>query len=228
LARMIRRGFDSANLALLVDELGKQGIEIVDRLMTDGIQRNPATEVARLAKQVGAMDDVHKLVTSGNLENPNGLLRFMRRAAADPNLLAQLREAAQRSAGGRVALEKSLSPKGEADVIDHARQEALQIKEVGTPGGTDPGGNYVSRVADYVNDAAGQLRGERGEMPPSGYKTIVDVRIVGRSNKLFPLDRAQLLQTLRGEGVTQSSLRGVAEVRVTNGTGQHTFNPSEF
>jgi hypothetical protein len=225
LARMIRRGFDSTELPLLVDELGPKGIEIIDRLMTDNVQKNPAIEVARIARQVGALDDVHQLVTSGNIENPLGLRNFMRQVADEVangqgGKLAQLREAARRSAGGRVALEKSTEHQGEADVIDHARREALQIKEVTS--------DKPDKVAENLDKAAKQLRGETGEKPPEGYRTIDDVRVTNPNNPMFPLDRAQLLQALRAEGITKTGLSGVDEVHVTNGTGTHVFQPAEF
>ena len=221
--RLLRNGFDSTRLVLLLDELGVKGIETIDGLIRGGVQQNPAIEAAQIAKQVGAVDEVHQLSTSGNLENPLSLRNFLREVAGELAVgnfgkLTQLREAALRSRGGRDALEKSSA--GEADVIDLGRQEALQMKVVSS--------DKPAAVADNTNRAAGQLRGETGETPPPGFKTIVDIRITNGRNPMFMLERAQLLAELRTNGVTQAALAGVAEVRVTNGTGTHAFTPSEF
>jgi hypothetical protein len=223
IARIMARGLDPADLVLLLDELGKKGIEIVDSLLERNVARDPAVEVARIAKQVGAIDDAHQLVRSGNLENPSGLRAFMREVADEVSRgqggkLAQLREAARRSSGGRVALEKSQEAQGKADVIDLTRREALQMKEISS--------NKPSQVANRLEEASRQLRGETKESPPAGFKKIADIRIVNEQNPMFKLTHSELLGALRDEGVTQTIVRGVDEVRITNGSGQHIFESS--
>ncbi|MDQ1728834.1 MAG: hypothetical protein QOD33_959 [Pyrinomonadaceae bacterium] len=221
--RLLRNGFDSTELILLLQELHQAGIQTIDGLMRAGVQKAPAIEAARLARQIGAVEEVTQLATSGNLENPLGLRNFLREVAAELEVgnqgkLTQLREAAQRSSGGPVAIERSA--RGQADIIDFGRQEALQMKVVSSP---EP-----AQVGVRVNEAASQLRGERGEVPPAGFKTIADIRITNPDNPMFPLNRAQLLLQLRNNGVTQASLAGVGEVHVTNGSGTHVYTPNEF
>lgn len=249
LARLIRRGFDSGDLALLVNELGARGIETIDGLMEGGVQRNPAIECARLARQIGAVDEVHQLARSGNLENPLGLRNFLRRVAdevagGDQGLLNELREAANRSSSGRVAIGQSLDPRGQADVIDHGRREALQVKTVSAPeraGNTRAG---VERVVENIRGAARQIRGEGGprgqgaEVPPPGYLRIVKIIINNPNNSMFPLDRAALLRALIDNGVTRQMLTGtdpalgVQQLQVVNGTSTggapHVYTASEF
>ncbi|MEX3788804.1 hypothetical protein [Paraburkholderia sp. BR14374] len=223
LERLLKDGFDPDETVLLVDQLGKKGVEIIDRLIDQNVEKQAAIEVAKIAKLVGALDEVHSLANSGNLENPRGLRNFMRQVADEvangqEGKLTQLKEAALRSAGGRVAIEHSTL--GDADVIDHGAREALQIKVV-TSAASD-------KVATNIDSAARQLRGEGGEHPPDGYSWIDDVRITNPKNPMFALDRAQLLNALREEGITQSTLNRVSELRVTNGTGQHRFSPNEL
>jgi hypothetical protein len=86
-------------------------------------------------------------------------------------------------------------------------------------------------VANNINDAAGQLRGEGGETPPPGFKKVVDVR-VQEPSPLANMERPALLNELKNSGlrnfVTQNTLKGVDEVRVTNNKGTHVFSPTEF
>lgn len=150
-------------------------------------------------------------------------------------LFNELLEAADRSRGGRVAIGQSLDPRGRADVIDHGRREALQIKTV-------TGG--VERVIDNITDAAEQIRGEGGrrgrggEVPLPGYLRIVKIIIDNPNNPMFPLDRAALRQALIDNGVTREMLTGpdgatgAQQLQVVNGTSSrgapHTFTPTEF
>jgi hypothetical protein len=225
LTRLLKRGFDADDVVLLFDEIGQPGLEIVDQLMENGVQKNPSLESARIAQSIGKLDVVHRLVMSGNLENPAGLRNFLRQVADEvangqQGKLVQLEEAAIRSESGRVALEQSTEAEGQADIIDQGTGEALQMKVVTSK---DPG-----KVASNINSAAKQLRGETGENPPAKYSKIADVRLNNPDNPMYELPRSQLLQELIDNGVSRSSLNQVDELRVTNGTGTHTFTPSDF
>jgi hypothetical protein len=226
IARMMARGFDPGDLVSLLNQFGKEGVEVVDSLTERGVERKAAIEATQIAKDVHAIDDVRQLVASGNLENPSGLRAFMRQVADEVSQgqggkLAQLREAARRASGGdRVSLEKSQEAKGQADVIDLTQREALQIKEVTSK---DP-----SKVAERLGEASRQLRGETGEAPPPGFKKIADIRVVNEQNRMFKMTHTELLEALREEGITQTTVRGVDEIRVTNGSGPHIFAPTEF
>ena len=83
-------------------------------------------------------------------------------------------------------------------------------------------------VTINLEKAASQLRGESGETPPKGYTRIIDIRLIEPSNAMFPLERAALLDALRADGVNQATLRGVDQVRITNGTDTHTYAASEI
>jgi hypothetical protein len=129
-----------------------------------------------------------------------------------------------------VALEQSSRTRTEsgevsgADIIDHARREAVQQKVV--TGRSRPA--VANPVTTNLEKAASQLRGESGETPPAGYQRVIDIRIVGRSNAMFLLERAALREALVADGVNQTTLNGVDQVRVANGTGTHVFAASEF
>ncbi|MDH5653311.1 MAG: DUF4157 domain-containing protein [Gammaproteobacteria bacterium] len=240
LARLLRSGFDSADINLLTNELGLRGMETIDGLMENGVQRNPAIESARIANEINAAEEVRQLSTSGYLENPQGLRNFLRRvqaevASGEHGLLNELREAAMRSRNGRVAIGQSLNPRGQADVIDHARSEALQIKTV-------TGG--IERVINNIIEAARQLRGEGGargrggEVPPPGYLRIIKIIIENPNNPLYSLERGPLRQALIDSGITSETITGpdptvgAQQLQVTNGTSSqgtpHVFAPSEF
>jgi hypothetical protein len=223
LGSLLRRGFDADEVVLLADEIGAIGLDSVDGLMDQGVERNPALESARLAKQVGAADDVKTLVRSRNLLNPRGLRNFLRQVADEVDAgqegkLRQLQEAAKRSASGRVALERA--PEGQADVIDFGKNEALQIKVVTS--------KSEAAVVDNAAKAASQLRGETGEIPPPGMRKIADVRIENANNPLADLERPDLLRGLRDNGLDATKLGGVDVLRVTNRRGSFDFSPSEF
>ena len=231
LARLQRRGFNPDELVLLADEVHRPGMETIDALTQAGVEKAPAIEAARIAQRIGAEAEVRQLTTSGNLDNPGGLRRFLREvdaevAAGQRGKLTQLQEAARRSESERVSIERSQQPEGQADIIGHGTREAVQMKVVTSRSPT--------AVADNARSAARQLRGEpvrpggEVEVPPQGYSRIADVRIESPDNPMYRLDRAGLRDALVEEGITADSLRGVDQLRVTNGTGTHTFTPADF
>jgi len=232
LGRLLEKGFDPNEVMRLADELGASGLEIVDaQLRHKNISKNQAIDATRIAKRIGATDDVHRLMTSGNHENPEGLRKLLRDIEAEMaekpprfNKRRQLEEASLRAGNGhRISIERSNKPPGKADIIDHDTKEAIQLK-VQTSG--EP-----KRLAKNVRDGAEQVLGKRGEEPPSGYRKVVDVRIEGEKNNLSSKSREELLEELKRQGITQKELEGVDELRITNEkskNGPYVFHPSEF
>lgn len=220
-----RKGFTPDEITTFLSDAGTQGAQIVNSLMDQGVGRAPAIDAMNTAARIGQLDAVHQLVTSGNLDNVAGLRNFLREVESElavglEGKLQQLLDAAERSRAGRVGIERSESPSGEADVIDHTTREAVAHKRVTS--------RSTSSVAEHVRKAGKQLRGETGEVPPPGYETIADIRIVNPDNPMFNMGRAEIIEALRLDGVTGADLRGVTEVRITNNTGTHTIRQADF
>ena len=233
--RLLDRGFGTEEIVLLADEVGGSGVATIDGLTGQGVAKPVAIDAARIASRIGAAAEVEQLSRPGALENPGGLRKFLLEVQAElrtglQGKLTSLRDAAQRSGSGQVALEKSAAAKTEsggisgADIIDHGSKEAIQQKVV--TGGSRP--DAANPVTINLEKAASQLRGESGETPPKGYTRIIDIRLIEPSNAMFPLERAALLDALRADGVNQATLRGVDQVRITNGTDTHTYAASEI
>ncbi|ATE54770.1 hypothetical protein [Actinosynnema pretiosum] len=233
LERLLDAGLDAERIVLLVDDLGARGVEVVDALVRGGVQAKVAVDVANLARAVGAADEVHRLTTSGNLENPASLRAFLQDIRAElanrppaRGKLTTLQDIADRSTRGRVALEWSTEARtadgrrSGADIIDHGTREAVQQKVVT--------GKGAQAVVDNLAKACAQLTGKTGEHPPAGYLRVADVRITTEVNPLFPLERATLLDALRENGVDARMVVGADQVRVGNGTGTHVFQANEF
>lgn len=224
-SRLLHKGVDPDSFAILIDDLGATGLKTLDGLLQRNMDLKVGLKVAELAQQVGAADTVRQLVSSGNLQNVDSLRKFLKEisdeiANGQYGKLRQLEEAANRSATGPVALERSLNPPGQADVIDIGAREALQLKVVTS---TDSG-----KVVSNITEAARQLRGETGEVPPDLFSKVADIRIESPDNPLATLGREQLLEQLRDWGLDEDILRGVDELRIVNNTGTHLFGLDDF
>jgi len=138
------------------------------------------------------------------------LIQLLHRAAKGDSGYAQaVRDAASALARGhRVELERG------ADVVDHTSKRATQHKELTS--------KRSDEVITKMKDAAEQLRGEKGEMPPGGYERVVDIRVVNEANPLYRAGPARWLHELN----RASKMHGVDAVRVTNAEGMLYFRSS--
>lgn len=216
--RLFARGLSADDIAAIARDQGRAGLELLDSLTGQGVQRGPALRAVRDAASMGMLDDVLRLVQSGHLRNPATLPRLLRAATTDAGIRRQIQFAIGLADQGHdVAIEN-----GQADVVDYGTTPptAYQLKVLTT---RDP-----RNVVNYIDDAARQLRGEGGENPPAGATTVDRVELNNPANPLYDLNDADLLAQLIAEGVTRSMLRGVTELIIVNGTGTHTYYPSQF
>lgn len=224
--KLFRRGFQPDEINVLLDDLGSTGLGTIDGMMEMGVDKRISIDTANIAKRIGAEAEVNKIARDGNLRNANGFRRFLKLVETEVEqgkhgLLNELKEAAERSrppsgtGDDGVALGKEGAH--EADVIDFGRREALQMKTVT---------GKAAALADNVNKAAQQLRGETGEMPPPGFAKVI--KIIVESGEAADLGRRPLLEAMKENGVTQKSLTDVSRVEVRNNKGTFTYSPSEF
>jgi hypothetical protein len=110
--------------------------------------------------------------------------------------------------GHQVALEG-----GGADVVDYTMREAIQHKRIF--------GEGDGKLGDALSEAASQLRGRRGEMPPPGFTRIADIRFDEKATSpLRNADRNMLRAFFKRE-----ELSGVDRVQITTSQGTHVFEP---
>jgi len=248
LTRLLGRGFAADDLVPLVDELGAGSMRAIDALVQGGVTNPRAVQTMRQARLFSGTDDVERLATGGNFENLSSLPSRVDEAAvealANRNAIGfaqhqyghqyALRSAAERARTGRVALESANIPSinngslpSRADVIDHGARQAVQMKAV--TAGSPPRPENPDRVVENILDGAAQLRGERSEWPPVGYRRVIDVYVLNPQNDFYGIaNRAELLAALKAKGLTAEALRGVDELWINNGTGKFTFLPANF
>jgi hypothetical protein len=207
LQRLIDRGAPKEDASLLAANEGNTAVRIAHALLDRGYSAQDGLATVADAYRCGLADALLTLAESPLLLNPEVLVRLIREGSrSHPGYLQAVRDAAARVADGhRVALERG------ADVLDLDAREAIQHKEV------------TSRRADEVGkdlqNAAEQLRGERGEAPPRGFWRILDIRITSEANPLYDAGHAELLDLLN----RTNRLHGVDRVKVTNGRGTFEF-----
>ena len=134
--------------------------------MRHGLSEQQARAAAELAVQHGVAEKVQALVKSpGYYRNPENLPRFLGEWKPDGNegKVQALEDAVARlQAKHEVALEG-----GGADVVDYTTREAIQHKRIF---------RRDRQLKDVLGDAAKQLRGNSGEIPPENFKKVIDVR----------------------------------------------------
>lgn len=207
-ARLRSAGLAGDEVAALDRLGGRRALEAVAGLVEAKVPAAAAVDVARTAHRIdvlagrelgvraGALDAVHALVASGNLNNPGGLRRFLEDAKVEVDRgqlgrVRQLQEAARRSAHAPVALEKLVEGGrvvGRGDVIDLSRRETLQMKVVTSK---DP-----KAVLDRAVEASFQFN---GEVPPPGHARVVLVVVEEGRNPLAHADRGSLLSGAESE-----------------------------
>jgi len=146
--------------------------EIAAALMRKGLSEQQARQAAQLAVQRGVAEKVQALVKSDGFRNPENLSSFLRKWKLEGNegKLQALEDAVARlQRGDVVALEG-----GGADVLDYTTKEAIQHKRIF--------GKGEKALGDDLIEGGQQLRGELGEVPPEGFKRVIDVRFDPRSS----------------------------------------------
>jgi len=175
--------------------------EIVTALMRRGLSEQQARAAAQFAVNDRVVEQVQALVKSPGYKNPDRLPKFLNdwnttgegKVQALEDAVARLQE------GHEVALEG-----GGADVVDYTVHETIQHKRI-----FGKGEDALERT---LQGAARQLRGELGEVPPEGYKKVIDVRFDPRSsNPLKGGDR----NAVRAAFAKRADLEGVDRVLVT-------------
>jgi hypothetical protein len=179
-----------------------------DGLVAAGLSKDRARRAVVYASNSGLLDEL--VVLSAKVKDPKGLYDALCKInAGDAGTKLAFEDAAVRArAGADVDVEN-----GQADVIDHSTREAVQYKRVQ---GAGAGGFY-----NNLREAAKQVRGEKGEVPPAGFTKVVDVRIVNDKHAFWNFTQNQLQEKLDDT----PELHGVDIIRITNGEGMFEFTP---
>ncbi|WP_395856645.1 RHS repeat-associated core domain-containing protein [Cystobacter fuscus] len=211
---------------------GDEGVGTYNSLLGDRMAPHLAKQTLEYADEMGILREVRELVDSGKLENLRGLNGFLKEIRQElkqdqQGKLRQFHEAHQRAMkGNEVAIEGRrkipADPRsGQADIVDHTQEEALQMKVVtGAKEGT---------VIGNLQSAVDQLGGSRGEFPPDGYKRIADIRIEAPNNPLNNATEHQLRDALRGRIANLDNL-DAGEVHISNTTRAepYVFTPDQL
>jgi len=175
--------------------------EIAAALMRRRLSEPQARQAAQFAVQRGVVERVKALVESPGYKNPENLPSFLRKWKLEGNegKAQALEDAVARlQRGDEVALEG-----GGADVVDYTTREAIQHKRIF---------GAERQLKDVLGDAAGQLRGKGGEIPPENFKRVIDVRF--DPNSSHPLkggDRS----AVRAAFPDREPLEGVDRILIT-------------
>ena len=221
---LLRTGIDDQTVNILLSDYGQAGVATLADLLQHGMPLERARRTITIAQDLEQLPLVHDLVTSGRFHQIDSLairldaIRTELRIERRERLLQQLAEARQRvQRGHTVALTTAPDRAGRGDVIDLTTEEALQIEVVT--------GSETSTVANYLQRAAEQFA---HEIPPEGFRRVIDLRIDNADNPLVGMDRHILLETLR-TNLDQTDLAGVDEIRITTDpTTTHILTPEEF
>ena len=155
--RVLTGGVQPDALVLRAIDGGPGLVEIMDHLVTRGVEGTAASRVTELAPALdemfpgrGILGAVRELATNGRLRNPGSLRRLLEAVNAnDQGKISELELAAQRWAGKEVQI-GPLDRTG-ADVVDWTDEEAIQNKDITS--------REQGRVADALDEAANQLAG---------------------------------------------------------------------
>jgi len=175
--------------------------EIVAALVRHGLSEQQARAVASSAAKNGVVEKVQALVTSPGYKNPENLSGFLSewKAGGREGKVQALEDAVARlQKGHRVALEG-----GGADVVDYTAREAIQHKRIF---------GRERELKDVLGEAAEQLRGKKGEVPPESFKKVIDVRFDLQST--HPL-KGGGRNALRAAFPDRDELKGVDRILIT-------------
>ena len=202
--------------------LSERELAVASALVKKGVPAAQAEGTARLASELGVMEDVETLARSPGYRNPRSLRKFLIEFRKGSRGHAQALDDAARRA--RLGHEVVLDGAG-ADVVDYSveikgvRGEAIQHKHVWS--------SRQDTATNSLREAARQLRGDLPEKPPPGFTRTIDLRFDASSaSPLQSADRAALEVWLRelANGVYNQSLRGVERIKIMNSKGTFIFD----
>jgi polyhydroxyalkanoate synthesis regulator phasin len=177
------------------------------------LSEQQARAVADAAAKNGVVEKVQALVKSpGDYKNPENLSGFLSewKASGKEGKVQALEDAVARlQKQHKVALEG-----GGADVVDYTAKEAIQHKRIF--------GEKEGKLGDVLGEAADQLSGSRGEIPPKGFKKVIDVRFDPRST--HPLKGGDR-NAVRAAFPDRDRLKGVDRIFITTNRGTFQFDP---
>jgi hypothetical protein len=175
--------------------------EIVTALMRKGLSEQQARGVADAAAKNGVVEKVQALAKSPGYRNPENLPKFL----SDWNAMEEGKVQALEDAVARLQQRHQVALEGGgADVVDYTTREAIQHKRIF--------GKGEEALRKVLREAAEQLRGKRGEMPPEGFKKVIDVRFDPKSsNPLKGGDR----NAVRAAFAEREPLDGVDRILIT-------------
>ncbi|HYV49503.1 MAG TPA: hypothetical protein VFA20_31810 [Myxococcaceae bacterium] len=185
--------------------------EIAAALGGKGLSEQQARQTAQFAVQRGVAERVKALVKSPDYTNPEKLPKFL----DDWNPKTEGKVQALEDAVARLQKQHKVALEGGgADVVDYTTREAIQHKRI-----FGEGEDALDRA---LQGAAKQLRGAGGEVPPEGFKRVVDVRFDPKSsNPLKGGDR----NAVRAAFTDRGELKGVDRVLITTDKGTFVFDP---
>jgi hypothetical protein len=182
LAQGIRRGDPEAGAIFPKTDMKQQLLKQMDSaklsqlqetLVGRGVKANSAKQMLQYAKdRPEVMEAVEILVNGrgkGQLRNPDALAKLVK-TATDGTQAGSLREL--QIAAERVRLGHEVELGGGADIVDFTAKEAIQLKNV-----TSPGKEAVLENLDY---AGTQLKGTKGEAVPIDASGKID--LLGNKN----------------------------------------------
>ncbi|HEY2765815.1 MAG TPA: hypothetical protein VGJ13_17685 [Pseudonocardiaceae bacterium] len=213
--RLVRRGIDTKDAAT-AGQYGMPLLQVMDALTSDiTVATDPdaphkvkdAAVVLHNAVLNHEFAVLYQLVTSGKLDNPADLKRFMANIDEIGNK-RQLEEAARRTWDGHdLVVDGDYTPVGagqpvdaqqptnakppyKADILDLTTREATQIKTVTTQDTAEVQGNFKKAVD--------QLSGITGQRPPPGFTRVVQLNFeFGAAHGMGVMDPKDLLEKLR-------------------------------
>jgi hypothetical protein len=235
---LLNKGFNGDYVALVAEESGIQGVEVLKGLTDARVQPHVAEKVVGSAQKLGVMDDVASLVRDGSLSNPQKLNAMLTAIEnGDRGALNELRIAADLAREGHGV---ELATQG--DIVDLGRPgdptstpEVMQVKEVSSGAEVKP--HELDAFTRNLQEAENQLAGlskrglpKAGEQPLPGFRRVADISIVHPDNPLFTADREALSRAindaLRGRMVDGAP--AVERVRIRNSRGVEVFEGPDF
>jgi len=186
-------------------------LEIAAVLRGKGLSEQQVQAVASNAAKNGLLEKIRALVKGRGYKNPENLSGFLGEWKADgkEGKVQALEDAIARLQKGH---EVALEGRG-ADVVDYTTKEAIQHKRIYGPD---------RQLKDVLREAAEQLRGERGEIPPEGFKRAIEVRFDPQS--AHPLKGGDR-NAVRAVFADRDKLAGVDRILITTDQGTFEFSP---
>ncbi|MEQ1572153.1 MAG: hypothetical protein ABMA64_41380, partial [Myxococcota bacterium] len=206
-----RREVSDSEIEVLFDDLVAKSPDSqrsFEGLVSGGLSKDQGRRAVVYASNCGVLDEL--VILCAKVKQPKGLYDALCKInGGDAGTRLAFEDAAARArAGADLDVEN-----GQADVVDHTTEEAIQYKRIQ---GEGAGGFY-----NNLREAAKQVRGEKGEMPPAGFTKVVDARIVNDNHAFWCFTRDQLKEKLDAT----PELHGVDIIRITNGEGMFEFTP---